>query len=149
MKIVIKLDPCRPATRAVQVILGIILGLISLFLGLCCLIMLYHYSIGHSNPPRAGWVIAAVLIIAAMMGQLAFRLLTGRGRKGSGGLLSPTTLRIGGALFVLGAALQLKKSILRFDLALLHLAAAGACFSVATRRVRIEDQNPPGVPHDS
>ena len=85
-------------------------------------------------PPTSLGERATVLAGVVVLGVLAGRLLLSRGARSDGALLSPTEIRIGGAIFILGAAVPLLLGMWGIIGAAAHVYLGVRCFKLAKQR---------------
>ena len=91
-----------PAPRAMEFIVGLVVGLIGL--GLLYIVTLLSYaSIQQQKAPETTfWIITAIFtVVGVFCTLLAYRLILNRGARAGGGLLSPTGWRTLGNFFIL------------------------------------------------
>ncbi len=138
-------DHLKAVNRIWEIILGTVLTFVSLFLvGMAGL----GYWVQYDHPNVAAIIVCTVfLAVGGFCFPLSWRLITGKGRKGDGGLFSPTALRLGGLMFLAGSVLGIvvHSWSIGVVLALLDWAAAGACFKLAGRRETSSKESPGGA----
>ena len=94
----------QPAPRTAEIVTGtlsLLLGLVLAALGAVGVVGVVRGGFRGDEAPAGALVAAGVaLALGLMCFVLAWRLLTGRGRKKDGGLLSPTALRLAALPFL-------------------------------------------------
>ena len=127
------------APRGLEVGAGIILALLSLGLLGAGGLVLYRLVTGRLIEAGVFWVGVSALVIGAVLSRLSLRLVAGERDRSDGGLLSPTSLRLAGACFVIAPVLMIFENWIH----LIHLAAsiscAVACFLLAARREQLTE----------
>ena len=131
--------PPAPAPRYLEVPIGLVSGLISV--GLLILVFGFAYiSAEKSSVPDTPIMIVAVVmaVLGVFFSMVSYRLLTKRGSRTGGGLLSPTGWKIVGMIFV-GLALLLgiggwwQGDLRTFMTSFIGVAFARLCFTAAQR----------------
>jgi hypothetical protein len=95
-----------PSFRVVDIVIGFVCGLIVLGL-LALFLMVLFGSIDRRVMPKPYELIGIMAIpgLGIFFGVLSYRLITGRGAKAGGGLLSPSGWRMIGIVFVILAGI--------------------------------------------
>jgi hypothetical protein len=131
-------------SRPVQIMVGVILGVA----GLLCFAIVVAACVLAATP-RADRTNSAIvgslfLLFGAPATVFAVRLISGRGRRGDGGLIGSIVLRVSGVGLLLFPLISLLQGSWDWLLGLVHIGASGACFSLAAYRERLRFHSPPG-----
>jgi hypothetical protein len=129
------------APRAMEILVGLLCGLIGL--GLLGFVILLSYKVierGEMPPQLIMFAVPIMAVLGGMFTLISHRLLLNRGAKVGGGLLSPTAWFVGGIIFTglaimltIGAIWQQKWSVLVAPLPAIIFAKW--CFSMAKTRL--------------
>ena len=129
-------------SRSTRVAVGVAAGIAGLFslaivAGAVLLAMRPHADFMNSA------IVGSLFLVLGLPAMLfAYRLISGKARPTDGGLLSPTSLRVAGAAFLVFPALSLVQGSWHWVLGLVHLGACGACFTLANYRERLRFSAP-------
>lgn len=129
-----KVNFYKTTPRFLEIVAGLVMVIAALVLTLAVVVG-FNVMLGGDASSRDLWT----LIVCALGGSgcwlLAWRLLSGRGRR-DGGLFSPLFLRVSSLIFVAGGLIMAVRHPLGFLEAVPVVAGAGACIGLARLRER-------------
>jgi hypothetical protein len=115
-----------------EVLIGVISGLIGLGLLSLVTLIIYKLAIGKGKAPDIPFLTITVIMVVtgAFFSLLSYRLLLNRGARVGGGLLSPSGWRVLGSIFVVLAIALAGAAIWRHQWGQLAAPVFGVVFAV-------------------
>ena len=129
-----KVDFYATAPRYVQIIAGLVMVIAALVLTLVVIAGLSVILDGNTSSENM-WTLIICTLAGAGCWLLAWRLLSGKGRR-DGGLFSPAFLRVASLVFLVAGPVMIMRHPLGIVEAVAAVGAAGACFGLARFRER-------------
>ncbi len=121
-----------PASRMMEVLIGVISGLIGLGLLSLVTLIVYTLAIGKGKAPNIPFLTMTVImaVTGTFFSLLSYRLLLNRGARVGGGLLSPFGWRVLGNIFMALAIVLAGAAIWRHEWAQLAAPVFGVVFAI-------------------
>ncbi len=129
-----KVDYYATTPRFVQIIAGLVMVIAALVLTLAAVVG-FSVTLDGNSSSQNMWGLIICTVAGAGCWLLAWRLLSGKGRR-DGGLFSPAFLRVMSLIFLVAGPVMIMRHPLGILEAAALVGAAGACFGLARFRER-------------